>query len=222
MLWRLLRPSLFLCLAAACAARKPQLFPLSESPVSGHHESIDAVLAKNLVVARVVLGVTQQELSERADISRATIAQIETGYSDPRISTITQLAAALGIPAVVLLTGSDDVRAFVELLGDAGSDEQPSVTIPTADLERMRRYLRTGMLKDRVRAARIGAAVARASGGGAASEVCSAIFSALLPGSGTVAGARLGRILGECEPCADKSAPPGVIKGAAAIPCPQR
>jgi transcriptional regulator with XRE-family HTH domain len=163
-----------------------------------HPESIDAVLAKNLVVARVVRGITQQELAERADISRATIAQIETGYSDPRLSTITDLAAALGIPSVVLLSGAEEVRAIVELLEPTGHGAvpgaQPSETVPAGELERMRRYLRSGMLKDRMRAARIGAAVARAAGGGPASEVCSAIFSASLPGPGTVAGIRLGRV----------------------------
>lgn len=172
--------------------------------MAGQRESIGAVLAKNLVVARVVRGITQQELAQRADISRATIAQIETGLSDPRLSTITDLAGALGIPPVVLLAGADDVRAIVELLGgsdEGGAESSKGVIVPLPDVERMRRYLQSGMLKDRLRAARIGATVARAAGGGPASEVCSAIFSAIQPGPGTVAGIRLGRLVSELEPC---------------------
>jgi transcriptional regulator with XRE-family HTH domain len=173
-----------------------------ESNVSNFHESIDAVLAKNLVVARIVLGVTQQELAHRADISRATIAQIETGYSDPRLSTIADLAAALGIPPIILLAGSDDVRAIVDLMGSSpdGATSSRPVEVQPADVERMRRFLRSGMLKDRVRAARVGAAVARSAGAGGASEVCSAIFSAVIPGPGTVAGTRLGRVISEFQP----------------------
>lgn len=174
--------------------------------MSSSQESIDAVLAKNLVVAREVLGVTQQELAQRADISRATIAQIETGYSDPRLSTIVDLATALGIPPIVLLTGSDDVRALVdlwELAGTTDADPHSAVPLLQHEVERMRRYLGSGMLKDRLRAARIGAAVARAAGAGSASEVCSAIFSAVIPGQGTVLGTQLGRVLSECQSCSN-------------------
>lgn len=174
--------------------------------MSRNHESIDSVLAKNLVVARVVLGVTQQDLAERADISRATIAQIETGYSDPRISTLTDLAGALGIPLVVLLIGSEDVRVLVEMLGEEEGGTLPGVAIPSGDVQRMQQYLRTGMLKDRVRAARIGASLARTAGGDPASEVCSAIFSTILPGPGTVAGMRLGKLLAERGACPEECA----------------
>ena len=158
------------------------------------------------MVARLVLGVTQQELAQRADISRATIAQIETGYSDPRLSTIVDLAGALGIPPIVLLTGSEDVRALVnllELVSAPESDLQSAVPVPQTEVERMQRFLRSGMLKDRLRAARIGAAVARAAGAGSASEVCSAIFSAVLPGQGTVLGMQLGRVISECQSCSN-------------------
>lgn len=152
----------------------------------------------------MVLGVTQQELAQRADISRATIAQIETGYSDPRLSTIVDLAAALGIPPIVLLTSAEEVRVLVELMELANapeSDSHPALPILQSEVERMQRFLRSGMLKDRLRAARIGAAVARSAGAGIASEVCSAIFSAVLPGPGTVLGTQLGRVISECQPC---------------------
>lgn len=162
-------------------------------------ESIDSVLAKNLVVARVVSGVTQHELAGRAGISRATIAQIETGCSDPRLSTIAELAKALGIPLIVLLTGAEEVRALTGLCGNVAPPE-PSIGIPQSEVDRMLRLIRSGMLKDRLRAARIGAALARAAGRESPNvQVCSAIFSAVLPGAGTIAGTLLGELLLEAE-----------------------
>jgi transcriptional regulator with XRE-family HTH domain len=182
--------------AAGCFTAEPAL--------PNPSESIDSVLAKNLVVARVITGTTQQGLAERADISRATIAQIETGYSDPRLSTISELAHALGIPLIFLLIGDEEVRAISGLLSESadGALNPPNtVRVSPVELDRMQRLLRSGMLKDRVRAAQIGASLAKAAGGlGLSAEVCAAIFSAIVPGSGTVAGA----ILGESLPDANR------------------
>ena len=168
--------------------------------VSSYTEAIDAALARNLVAARVVGGLTQHELAHRSNISRATIAQIETGSSDPRLSTVAHLAHAVGIPPILLLMSLENVRAITGMLETSTSENRYSLLaakLPEVELRRMLGLTQTGMLKDRLRVAEIGAGLAKQLGGGKSVEIYAAIFSAILPGSGTVAGMLLGEAWNE-------------------------
>ena len=62
-------------------------------------------LAKNVTTARHAAGLTQSQLAEAADLSRATIHLIEAGACDPRVSTIAHLARALHLSPLQLLEG---------------------------------------------------------------------------------------------------------------------
>lgn len=171
----------------------------SESGYVPASESHDAILAKNLIVARAIRGVTQHELSAKAGISRATIAQLESGYSDPRLSTVSLLAKALDVPMVLLLMGRVEARAIARL--PQRFAEARGLEIPEADLRRMQALVSTGMLKDRLRAARLGAAVAqRLSGDSAPVFISTAIFSGILPGIGTVVGHALDHLIESARP----------------------
>ncbi len=171
-----------------------------------HREAAESLLAKNLVVARILSGLTQQELAAVSRVSRATIAQLETGSSDPRLSTIVELARAMGIPPIALLLGADEVRALADLLSardpqadarDPASADPPRFpAVGSRDVFRMEEFVRTGMLKDRLRTARLGAAVVRnADPSDAATPILAGIFSPFLPGVGTVAGAVFSELL---------------------------
>jgi transcriptional regulator with XRE-family HTH domain len=156
-------------------------------------ESADAILAKNLVVARLLAGITQHDLAAAAGVSRATIAQLETGVSDPRLSTLVDLSAALHISPLVLLAGALEISALAELPGDLAA--RP-VTVASVELARMEALVQSGLLRDRGRAARIGATLARAAGeAGASAAITSGIFSAYMPGGGTIVGTAWGRLL---------------------------
>ena len=158
-------------------------------------ESFDSVLAKNLVVARTAAGLTQHELAESAGVSRATVAQLETGYSDPRLSTIVHLAKAIGISPLLLLAGELEVAALADIR--QWLTDNP-IELPHGEVDRMRRLLRSGMLKDRGRAARLGAALATAAGyDSTAEKVGAAVLSAILPGSGTVLGIARAELLAQ-------------------------
>jgi len=175
------------------------------SPLEARRESADAVLAMNLLVARTVMGITQQQLAEISGISRATIAQIETGNSDPRLSTIVELGRAVGLPAIFLLIGLPEIQTLDEVArrSDAG---QPAIA--PQDVARMRRHVATGMLKDRVRAAIAGAKAVESNGAGDLSRVVAAIFSTFLPGVGTQIGALIGEVLAESIPRIEPSGKP--------------
>jgi transcriptional regulator with XRE-family HTH domain len=167
---------------------------LPQIKIDPSHESPDAVLAKNLVTARIAAGITQQELADASGISRATIAQIETGYSDPRLSTIVELARAMDLPAILLLIGLPEATALARVL-DRAASYRP--LIDSRDVARMKQYVASGMLKDRLRAAMIGATAVKTFSQKDLARVSAAIFSGILPGAGTEFGALLGEVMAE-------------------------
>ena len=153
-------------------------------------EAAQTVLAKNVVIARVATGLTQHELAAAADDARATVAQIETGVSDPRLSTIEALAQSIGVPTAFLLLGRDELRALASL----SESQRPDV--PPTDVARMRHLLASGLLRDRVRAGRLAADAARRAGASRAAVVCAAVLAAIEPGDGTA----IGMLLGDAAP----------------------
>ena len=161
----------------------------SSTPVRARRAlSADGVLATNLVIARLVLGMTQHDLAKASGVSRATIAQLETGSSDPRLSTLVELAKGLGISHALLLTGLEEAQGFAAVRVGADGAE-----VPVPEFRKMQGYLSTGSIKDRLRAARLGASVGRRlHPGSTAAAVAAAILSATLPGPGTAAGAAFG------------------------------
>lgn len=72
-------------------------------------------LGESLALARKAEGLTQGELAEEAGLSRATIANIESGGADPKLSTIAELAKALDISPAWLLMSEEDMEVMGEI-----------------------------------------------------------------------------------------------------------
>ncbi len=160
-----------------------------------HRDAAKATLAKNLVLARNACDLTQAGLAEVASVSRATVAQLESGDGDPRLSTVVDISTALGTSPVLLLLGAEELKALVKITRDAPPD-----LVSDADVEKMRRLVSSGLRKQRLQAGELGASAARAAG---LSAVGAAIGSALLPGVGTAIGAAIGAFIGSRSAEAD-------------------
>lgn len=157
-------------------------------------EDVQDTLACNLSAARSVLGLSQEQLAAAAGVSRATVNQIEggsTAKSDPRLSTVVNLAAALGISPVLLLVGRDELDAITEA---PESKEVKDIRshLTAEELETIRRLLRSGVAKNRNKAIEMGATAAITAGMNAGAIAAAAIGTALLPGLGTAIGAVIG------------------------------
>jgi len=91
------------------------------------------MIIQSLVQARKAIGWTQETLAERAGLSRMTVQRTESGQIDPRLSTLLEMARALGlelmpVPAELRPQLEAFVRAGGRLLGQpAGVDAPPSI-----------------------------------------------------------------------------------------------
>lgn len=148
-------------------------------------------LGRSLVAARTANHMTQQELAKASGVSRATIAEIESGKGDPRLSNIVALAQALRTSPMMLLLEKGALTREV-----AGQLQQrtDALNVPIESVEKMNSYLNSDSRSGPQHAAREGI---RALGAGGGAGVGAAIGSVLLPGIGTAIGAALGGLLGE-------------------------
>lgn len=62
-------------------------------------------ISKNLKLARLFIGWSQERAEFESGVSRVQISHIETGEADPRISTVLKLAKAYGLELKLCDTG---------------------------------------------------------------------------------------------------------------------
>ena len=98
---------------------------------------MDVNIGDRIRAARKAAGMTQEAVARRTDLSLQAVGDIERGIvRDPHISSLSQIANALGVPVEMLVKEEMAVPAFP--LGDA-SDQEPR----RSREERRSRYLRS-------------------------------------------------------------------------------
>lgn len=92
------------------------------------------MLGKHFREAREHAGLTQEEVANRAGISRFGYREIENGASAPRATTLVNIARALGME--MMLIPQQMVPAVEALLRPAADDDRPAFTADPEDEER--------------------------------------------------------------------------------------
>jgi len=74
-------------------------------------------LGEKVRLTRETLGLSQKELAERADISPAMVAQVESGVVQPSLKTVEKLAKALGVSPCYLVMDREGVEEMIHSMG---------------------------------------------------------------------------------------------------------
>lgn len=159
--------------------------------MSSHAEALRLKFARNLAAARSAKAMTQEALANAAGVSRATVVQIESGIGDIKLSTVAELASALGTSPILMLMGEDELAALNSMLNDPGEVEKIRAT-----LDKPLRHSVPNPLHPEKRAGKIGARAAHTAGLSGGAAVGAAIGTIIFPGVGTAFGAALGSVLG--------------------------
>ena len=70
-------------------------------------------LAQNLKIARTMLGMTQEQLAEKANLDRTQIGAIERQTNGASIDSLAELASAVGVAAHVLLMPPAEAQPII-------------------------------------------------------------------------------------------------------------
>jgi predicted transcriptional regulator len=81
---------------------------LVTTPAVTYNDNI-MITPRQVRLARIALGLSQQELAELAHTSRNTVSAIESGRLDPRVSTLRRIVQALE-DAGIEFTSGEGVR----------------------------------------------------------------------------------------------------------------
>ena len=68
-------------------------------------DTLSQTLARNLIRIRTEKGLSQVDLAKMSGVSNAAISRVEAGLSDPALSTVRALTAALGVSIDEMLVG---------------------------------------------------------------------------------------------------------------------
>lgn len=99
------------------------------------------LIGENIRTMRTHLGISQEKLSEMANISRQHLGAIERGEKTASLETIVQIANALSVPIGELLGNNVDIMDDENILTDCTEIERHILVENMAELkEILRKY----------------------------------------------------------------------------------
>lgn len=70
-------------------------------------------IGDNIKRLREARGMTQEQLADQIGVTRPTVTQWETGWSSPRMGRVTQIAGALNVDPMDLLSDDESLEQVV-------------------------------------------------------------------------------------------------------------
>lgn len=134
--------------------------PIDKNTLVNNKHKLFGALAFNLYNARKARNFTQSELSDLSGVSRSTIALMEKGDSDSKLSSISDIATALEVSPSVLLMTEDDAAILGEVIRGQGYEELLKA-VEQVDLERIQKFASTGLRRGHLKAALEGINIVR-------------------------------------------------------------
>lgn len=98
-------------------------------------EDLRTRIARTLRREREAVGLSISELARRADVSKATVSQLESGAGNPSVETLWALGVALGVPFAVLVDQQTNAPTLIradDLAGVPSSAAAYSATLLSA------------------------------------------------------------------------------------------
>ena len=89
-------------------------------PKKSSDPSIRAVVAENIRYARAMRRWSQEQLAELAGLHRTGIGALERAEAAATVDSVAALAAAIGVPAYVLLLAPRDAQPLILEAGSVG------------------------------------------------------------------------------------------------------
>lgn len=71
-------------------------------------QALQALLGKNVRLARRAASLTQEDLADRTGVAQDYVSKLESGQKNPEIATLLKFAKALGVAPYELLLDQSD------------------------------------------------------------------------------------------------------------------
>ena len=151
-------------------------------------------IASNVIAVRELLNLKQEEVAEKAGVSRSTIIQLEKGEADPQLSTLLKVTHALSINLFLLFISKHELKALIKLVKEEENISiLSSIDLINDNIEKLQKE-KKNLGEDKSKSGDIYNTLPIVG-----ALIGSVIGTTLLPGMGTVDIGLLGKYLGQMK-----------------------